>query len=148
MCCGHVAALRSDHAAGFALNLSLTGKSKEVPWSHLIFNKSYGDIVDVYEGGYFHTRGVYRSEYNSCMNNNVPYYSTWSRQLIVERIMKLAGEKFDLDSFYTNDSRATGRDFTSTSRGRESDARIAPPRHGNAPVRITGYKYGEKGGKK
>lgn len=147
-CCGHEEELLEDHAEGFGLNISTTGKHKEVPWSHLVFHPSYDDIVDVYEGGYFHSRGVYRSEINSCMNNNVPYFSTWSRQLIVERIMKLAGEKFDINSFYAKDSRATGKDFTSTTRsGARTDAQI-PVRHGNAPIRITNYKYGKKGGKR
>ena len=147
-CCEHVFELLSSQSRGFGLNLSLKGGYSEIPWSHLVFNPSYGDIVDVYEGGYFHTRGVYRSEYNSCMNNNIPYFSTWCRQLIVQRIMKLAGEKFDLNSFYSKDNRAIGRDFTSTSRGgipKDSEASV---RRGNAPIRITGYKYGKKGGTK
>ncbi len=147
-CCGHVQDLELDHAGGFALNVSLTGKPKEVPWSHLIFNPNYGDIVDVYEGGYFHSRGVYRSEYNSCMNNNVPYFSSWSRQLIVQRIMKLAGENFNLDSFYAKDSRDLGRDFTNSTRSEISGRPEANGRPGNHPIKITGYKYGKKGGKK
>lgn len=142
-CCGHVEELLAEQSSGFSLNLSLNGKYREVPWSHLIFNSSYGDIVDIYEGGYFHGRGVYRSEYNSCMNNNVPYFSTWSRQLIVQRIMKLAGEEFSLESFYANDSRETGRDFTSTSRS--SNGGSAAGYHGNAPVFIDNYKFGRKG---
>jgi hypothetical protein len=146
-CCKHVRELLSQQATGFGLNLSLNGKYKETPWTHLIFNPKYGDIVDIYEGGYFHSRGVYRSEYNSCMNNNVPYFSTWSRQLIVQRIMKIAGEKFDLDSFYAKDSRAVGRDFTTTSRAGATNI-TTPSRHGNAPVRITNYKYGKKGVKR
>ncbi len=81
------------------------------------------------------------------MNNNVPYFSTWSRQLIVERIMKLAGEKFDLDSFYANDSRAVGRDFTSTTRSGVNDATLNT-RRGQAPVIIKNYKFGKKGGKR
>lgn len=145
-CCGHVAELEADHSRGFAFNLSLNGKYKEVPWSHLIFNPAYGDIVDIYEGGYFHGRGVYRSEYNSCMNNNVPYFSTWSRQLIVERIMKLAGEEFSLDSFYALDSRDMGRDFTSTSRSGANAGQ--PARRGNAPVFIKNYTFGKKGGRR
>lgn len=143
--CGHVGELLAKQSTGFALNLSLNGKYKEVPWSHLIFNPSYGDIVDIYEGGYFHGRGVYRSEYNSCMNNNVPYFSTWSRQLIVQRIMKLAGEEFSLDRFYALDRRDMGRDFTSTSRS--SDGGSAAGHHGNAPVFIDNYKFGRKGGR-
>lgn len=148
ICCRHAADLIADHSVGFALNLSLNGKFKEVPWTHLIFNPSYGDIVDVYEGGYFHSRGVYRSEVNSCMNKNIPYFSTWSRQLIVQRIMKLAGEEFSLDKFYANDSRSVGRDFTSTRRGDASCDGNIPVRHCNPPVRISNYKYGKKGGKK
>lgn len=147
-CCGHVFELTNYQSGGFGLNLSFIGKYKEVPWSHLAFHSSYGDIVDVYEGGYFHSRGVYRSEYNSCMNNNVPYFSTWSRQLIVQRIMKLAGEQFDMNSFYAKDSRAVGRDFTSTSRSGASKTPEVPVRHGNAPIMIKGYKYGKKGGRK
>lgn len=146
MCCGHVSELQGDQAWGYSLNLSLTGKYKEVPWSHLIFNPTYGDIVDIYEGGYFHTRGVYRSEYNSCMNNNVPYFSTWSRQLIVQRIMKLAGETFSLDSFYAKDSRKTGRDFTGTRS--EKSAETQSSLRGQAPVFIKNYKFGKKGGRK
>lgn len=147
ICCSHLPELLASQAAGKGLNLSVSGKLKSVPWSHLATHPSYGDIVDVYEGGYFHSRGVYRSEINSCMNNNVPYYSTWCRQLIVERIMKLAGEKFDLESFYAKDSRAAGTDFSGTTRGgaiRQSQS----ARHGNPPVLITNYKYGKKGGRK
>lgn len=144
-CCRHD--LDKDHATGFGLNLSLTGKYEDVPWKHLIFNPAYSDIVDIFEGGYFHSRGVYRSEGNSCMNNNVPYFSTWSRQLIVQRIMKLAGETFTLDNFYANDSRETGRDFTSTSRSGDINVYTAT-RHRNAPVRINNYKFGKKGAKR
>lgn len=146
-CCGHVDALKENHATGFGLNISLTGKYDDVPWKHLIFNPAYSDIVDIFEGGYFHSRGVYRSEGNSCMNNNVPYFSTWSRQLIVQRIMKLAGETFTLDNFYANDSRETGRDFTSTSRSGDINV-YTPTRHRNAPIRINNYKFGKKGAKR
>lgn len=144
-CCQHVAELIAEQSGGYGLNVSFNGKYKEVPWSHLIFNPSYGDIVDVYEGGYFHQRGVYRSEYNSCMNNNIPYFSTWSRQLIVQRIMKLAGEQFSLDSFYAKDKRDMGRDFTTS---RSLDCSASGSIHGNPPVFIKDYKFGKKGGKR
>lgn len=147
VCCEHVDKLLADQAGGFALNMSLNSGYREVPWTHLIYNPAYGDIVDIYEGGYFHSRGVYRSEKNSCMNNNVPYFSTWSRQLIVQRIMKLAGEQFSLDNFYANDKRGMGKDFTSTTRGNESVS-YGNVRHGLPPVRITDYKFGKKGGKR
>ena len=69
----------------------------------MFFCPKYSNVVDIYEGGYFHTRGVYRSEPTSCMNNNIPYYSAISRQEMVERIMRYAGEEFSLDDFYAND---------------------------------------------
>jgi hypothetical protein len=101
----HVGAFNAGKACGWYDNLSLTGKMHEVPWSNLIFDSRYSDIVDIYEGGYFHSRGVYRSEQNSCMNNNIPYYSTISREAIVKRIMAYSGGTFDFETFVSKDSR-------------------------------------------
>ena len=101
----------SAKALGWYDNMSLTGDLVRVPWAHLIYDPKYSNMVDVYEGGYFFARGVYRSEANSCMNNNVPYFSTISRESIVKRIMRYAGEKFNYDSFkaldVADDSAAT-----------------------------------------
>lgn len=101
---------------GWYKNLSMTADAKQVPWAHLIYHKNYSDKVDMYEGGYMHTRSVYRSEATSCMNNNIPYYSAISRQAIVERIKAYAGEAFDFDDFVAKDSFEVGtkslaRDF-------------------------------------
>lgn len=93
---------------GWYKNLSMSGDATQVPWAHLIYHKKYSDYVDMYEGGYMHSRGVYRSEATSCMNNNIPYYSAISRQAMVERIMAIAGEEFTLEKFYTLDSDALG----------------------------------------
>lgn len=143
--CGHVNELIGDHSRGFALNISLNGKFKDVPWYHLITNPKYSDIVDVYEGGYFHGKGVFRSEYNSCMNNNVPYYSTWSRELIVKRIMALSGGTFSLESFYANDKRPDSYIYGSPTRSNNASM---PVLHGQPPVFIKNYKFGKKGGNK
>lgn len=91
-------------ALGWYKNISLTSDNSKVPWAHLLYNPQFSDYVDMYEGAYMHSRGVYRSEATSCMNNNIPYYSAISRQAIVERIMKLAGEEFTLEKFYQLDS--------------------------------------------
>lgn len=104
----HVDSFQSGKALGWYRNLELTGDPNSVGWSHLIFHSDYSNVVDIYEGGYFHTRGVFRSEPTSCMNNNIPYFSAISRQAIVERIMEYAGEEFSLESFYENDSNAVG----------------------------------------
>lgn len=106
-CCGHVDAVLWAKSLGWYDNLELTGKMHEVGWSHLIFDPRYSDIVDIYEGGYMHNRGVFRSEQNSCMNNDIPYYSTISRQSIVKRIKRYAGEQFDFEEFVALDKRTS-----------------------------------------
>lgn len=99
----HLVQFNEMKNCGFYKNLSSTASFYDVPWSHLIFHPTYSNIVDIYEGGFYHSRGIFRSEPNSCMNNNIPYYSAISRQAIVERIMDYAGLPFDINAFYAND---------------------------------------------
>lgn len=103
-CCPHEKEFNAAKANGWFENLSLTAKMHEVPWSHLIFNDKYSAVVDIYEGGFMHSRGVFRSELNSCMNNNIPYFSTISREAIVKRIKQYAGETYSFDEFVKNDN--------------------------------------------
>lgn len=105
-CCEHVFEFKYAKSLGWYDNLSLTGKMHEVPWSHLIFDDRYSDRVDIYEGGFMHNRGVFRSEQNSCMNNDIPYYSTISRESIVKRIKQYAGETYSFEEFVANDKMA------------------------------------------
>lgn len=107
-CCGHVFEFNAAKSLGWYDNLELTGKMHSVGWSHLIFDDRYSDIVDIYEGGYMHNRGVFRSEPNSCMNNDIPYYSTISRESIVKRIKAYAGETYSFEDFVKNDKRDAG----------------------------------------
>lgn len=104
-CCSHLDEFRRGKALGWYRNLSESGDMKSVEWAHLIYHPDYSNIVDMYEGGYFHTRGIYRSEATSCMNNNIPYYSAISRQEMVERIMRYGGLEFDINDFYARDVR-------------------------------------------
>ena len=136
-CCGHVDAINGAKALGWYDNLSLTGKMHEVPWSHLIFDDRYSDIVDIYEGGFMHNRGVFRSEQNSCMNNDIPYYSTISRESIVKRIKRYAGEEYSFEDFVANDKRDAG----TVTRGADVSTRLIrtyqmPPRiHKGSPLK-------------
>lgn len=107
-CCGHVLEFNGAKSLGWYDNLELTGKMHSVGWSHLIFDDRYSDIVDIYEGGYMHNRGVFRSEPNSCMNNDIPYYSTISRESTVKRIKAYAGETYSFEDFVKNDKRDAG----------------------------------------
>ncbi|MDE6696103.1 MAG: leucine-rich repeat protein [Muribaculaceae bacterium] len=136
-CCGHVDAINWAKSLGWYDNISLTGKIHEVRWSHLIFDPRYSDIVDIFEGGFMHNRGVFRSEQNSCMNNNIPYYSTISRQSIVKRIKAYAGETFDFEEFVANDKRTSQvltRGFDSTS-GSVHSRQLPPVIHKGSPIR-------------
>ena len=107
-CCNHLKEFYSAKSLGWFRNMEATGDMNEVGWSHLIFNPQFSDRVDVFEGGYFHTRGIFRSEAVSCMNNNIAYFSAISRQAIVERIMQYAGEEFTFESFAENDDASVG----------------------------------------
>ena len=129
-CCGHVMEFNSAKSLGWYDNLSLTGKMHNVGWSHLIFDDRYSDIVDVYEGGYMHNRGVFRSEQNSCMNNDIPYYSTISRESIVKRIKRYAGETFSFEEFVKYDKRDAG-DVT---RGVNTDNKLNAHTYQHTPV--------------
>ena len=139
MCCSHVGAINQAKSLGWYDNLSLTGKMHEVPWSHLIFDSRYSNLVDIYEGGFMHSRGVFRSEQNSCMNNNVPYFNAISRESIVRRIKKYAGETFSFEEFVANDktdassavSATRGVGSTSTYHGRQMPPKI----HKGSPLK-------------
>lgn len=119
--CDHGDLFNLYKSYGWYKNLSLTSDATQVPWAHLIYNSKYSDYVDIFEGGYMHSRGVYRSEATSCMNNNIPYYSSISRQAIVERIMDYAGETFTLESFYALDDDSFGTIPTTKSFSAEYD---------------------------
>lgn len=106
ICCSHDAELRAMQSYGFYQNVSLTGSMKDVPWSHMIYDPQYSNTVDVYEGAFFHTRGVFRSEPTSCMHNNIPYYNAISREAMVKRIKKYAGEEYSFEDFKANDKEA------------------------------------------
>ena len=122
-CCSHLDEFYAGKALGWYRNLSTNGDYKSVEWAHLFANPDYSNIVDMYEGGYFHTRGIFRSEAVSCMNNNIPYYSAISRQEMVERIKRYAGEEFSLAEFYAKDVRdASNNDFVTRSLEVEDNA--------------------------
>lgn len=131
--CDHGSAFNMYKALGWYENLSFTGKMQSVLWSHLIFDPRYSDLVDIYEGGYMHSRGVFRSEQNSCMNNNVPYYSTISRESIVKRIKRYAGETYSFEDFVKNDKREAGNVTRSTGRS-GSVGNVNSGMHQHAPV--------------
>lgn len=101
-------AVQEAHRNGWYQNVSVSGKMADVPWSSLIFNPDYSVEVDVFEGGMGYTRGIYRSEINSCMNYGIPYYNAISRIQILKRIMEKSGEGFSMEKFLAVDTKEWG----------------------------------------
>ncbi len=88
---------------GLFENVTISGKSEDAPWRDFIYHPQYSALVDMYEGGYNHQRGVWRSEIESVMSTYIPYYNTISRYAIYKQIMKRAGLNPSLDEFILND---------------------------------------------
>ena len=138
-CCKHLDAFNDGKALGWYRNLSTNADYHTVEWAHLFAHPDYTNVVDMYEGGYFHSRGIYRSEANSCMNNNVPYYSAIQRQEMVERIKRYAGEEFSIEDFYANDVRdASNNDFVTRTLVEKASAGQAASAQKQLPPKFMG----------
>lgn len=96
--------LQKAKERGWMDNLSLTNKINEVPWAHLISDSRYNVRTDMYEGGYGYSKGVFRSEQNSCMRVGMSYFNAISRESIVKRIKQYAGETFSFEDFVAHDN--------------------------------------------
>lgn len=95
--------LRACHDWGIYWNVSETNDPAAVAWSHLIGHPRY-PRVGMYEGGYYHNRGVWHSEPGGIMvRSNSGYFSTFCRELIVRRIMELSGEEYTFEKFLERD---------------------------------------------
>lgn len=91
------------HQRGLFLNLSLTDDPKAVPWAHLIGHSRYPE-VGIYEGGYVYERGVWRSEGSGIMRiSSDKYFNAFCRELLVKRILTLAGEEYSFEKFLEKD---------------------------------------------
>lgn len=86
----------------YAYNVSFTNDKSQAHWGGYIGRSGY-DAVGFYEGGLLYTRGVWRPERISCMEDNRFYYNAPSREAIVRRIYKAAGASFSMDAFYAAD---------------------------------------------
>ena len=93
----------------YGLNISAT--YNDPPWqSALLDNLSTLESINplysrigVYHGGDVSIFNRWRSEKISCMIDNRRYFSTWQRMLIVKRILDIAGETFNINTFLSKD---------------------------------------------
>ena len=137
--------IEEKHSWGWYANLATTGKLSNVPWAEFIFDPDYSDYVDVYEGGYGYTRGIYRPEANSCMNYGIPYYNTPSRLAIYRRILDYAGEDFTIENFRAQDTFEWGATEITRSAARNIES-LTPIIAGNhhTPTIINYREVGER----
>lgn len=127
---------------GWYANISTTGLPANTPWTNLIFNPRYSNYVDVFEGGYGYTRGVWRSEANSCMNYAIPYYNAISRLDITCRVFSLAGEWFDINrDFYSVDTDQWGSLEINGTRASRNIQEIQPIHSHNVPIMLKHGQY-------
>ncbi|MGN0189232.1 MAG: leucine-rich repeat protein, partial [Candidatus Cryptobacteroides sp.] len=64
--------LQNAHSDGRYRNVSASGKVGDAPWKDFIRHPLYSSFVDLYEGAMECSRGIYRSEQNSCMCTRIP----------------------------------------------------------------------------
>ena len=140
ICCGHVDAINQFKSYGFYENISLSGSMQEVPWSHMIYDSQYSNVVDVYEGAYMHSRGVFRSEATSCMNNNIAYYNAISREAIVKRILKYAGEPYSFAAFKAKDYESLPSRSTLSTRAWDGEGTKATSQRDQREPKLMGDK--------
>lgn len=138
-CCSHISELNLFKSYGFYDNVSIDGNMQSVPWSHMIFDTQYSATVDIYEGAFFHSRGVFRSEPTSCMHSNIPYYNAISREAMVKRIKKYAGEEYSFEDFKANDKESLPSLTTKGSMWSEENTET-PSRFDQMPPKFMGEK--------
>ena len=93
------------HALDVSTGWNISTSATENPWKELDAAKDglvkadarYGRI-GTFEGGLAEVlRGVWRSEKVSVMMDNRPYFSTWQRALVYQRLMRITGENPSCD---------------------------------------------------
>ena len=127
---------------GWYANISTTGVSSNVQWADMIFDPRYSNYVDVFEGGYGYTRGVWRPESNSCMNYAIPYYNAISRLDITRRVFELAGEPFEIErDFYSVDTDQWGSTGIVETRAANNRMELCPIHSHHVPITLKHGQY-------
>lgn len=100
-----------DHSLKVPYGLNISAAYDNTPWQAdllsrkeaLVAKDPHYERMGSYQGGDNSIYNRWRSERISCMIDNRFYFSAWQRELLVKRIMTLAGETFNLDDFLAKD---------------------------------------------
>ena len=83
-------------------NIDLSGDITQTSWKGFANLPKYS-MVGTFEGSYTYGKGIWRPEFNSCMNDNVLYFNAPSRWAQVKRIKRLAGINYSFSQFLQDD---------------------------------------------
>lgn len=98
--------LQLYQSRGEFLNVSVTNDPSAVPWAHLIGHPLYPE-VGIYEGAYLYSRGVWRSGDGIMHSSFYEDFNPVCRELLVRRILTLAGEEYTFEKFLEKDIPST-----------------------------------------
>ena len=87
---------------GWFENVDFSADVTRTSWKNFANLPQY-NMVGTYEGASTYGKGIWRPEYNSCMNDNVLYFNAPSRWAQVRRIMRLAGRNYSFTQFLSDD---------------------------------------------
>lgn len=118
--------LRQWQQWGYDLNVDLTNNLSEILWKHFIDEPAYS-YVGAYEGARYYAFGIWRSEPNSLMINNIAYINAPARELIVKRIKRLAGETYSFEDFKMKDVKEVYAKPSSVEMPIDYDKLLPPP---------------------
>jgi len=88
--------------AGWYENIDFFANITQTSWKGFANLPKY-NMVGTFEGANYYGKGIWRPEYNSCMNDNVPYFNAPSRWAQVRRIKQLAGINYSFSQFLLDD---------------------------------------------
>ena len=87
---------------GWFENIDFSAYITQTSWKNFVNLPQY-NMVGAFEGAYTYGIGVWRPEYNSCMNDNVLYFNAPSRWAQIRRVMRLAGRNYSFSQFLSDD---------------------------------------------
>jgi hypothetical protein len=108
---------------GWCENVDFHHNITQTSWSSFANHSKY-NMVDTFEGAETYGKGIWRPEYNSCMNNNISYFNAPTRWAQVRRIKKLAGFDYSITRFLQED---VVPEYPVETRSMEKFKPLAPP---------------------
>jgi hypothetical protein len=94
--------LKNWKRIGYGANVDLYSDILETTWAGFAGNPDY-PMVGTFEGGHYYRYGVWRAEFNSCMNDNVLYFNAPSRFAQIQRIYEWGGLEYSFEQFLEDD---------------------------------------------